>query len=452
MKKLLFLSLATLGFLGSSCNDEDPPLPSNTINFSSSQLGIDESETSKTFTISIDRATTTDVTAVLSVTESDVTYEQDYTTTPVVATSTITVTIPAGQTSTSVTVQKTTGALFDGDETITLALASVSDGIVAGSTTSISITFGSIISNGSELTLNGGEGGSLAANSVYVDFSNNEQTSVARKSWNLAFYCGETFAVKLNNTTGSTAMQVDIDVDDVVNSTDSAGYATALTLTATVEGSALVDDWSADLSKTVIQEGKVYVLNLGESQTPLYKVKVSSKDADTYTLQYAKIDESSVSSIDVLKDSKQNFVYVSFAENGIVSVEPAKAKWDIVWTRSVYKTTSGGVVVPYTFSDLILINEKASVKAAEIVSADAEVNQVAYAGFTLANADTLTFNTSIDAIGSKWRNGGGPNVSPYSKADRFYVVKDAGGSFYKIQFISIGDVRGYPKLKYELLK
>jgi hypothetical protein len=73
--------------------------------------------------------------------------------------------------------------------------------------------------------------------------SNNEQTAVARKSWNLGLYCGDGFAVKLNNTTASTAIEANIGVETVVNATDSASYATALTLTTTAEAMALVDDY-----------------------------------------------------------------------------------------------------------------------------------------------------------------------------------------------------------------
>jgi hypothetical protein len=455
MKKLLYSTLAILGLFATSCQDEDPPLPDNTINLSSTELGIDESESSKSFTVSLDRTSTVDVSVVLGITESGVTYGQEYSSTPAAVNSEITITIPAGQTSAVVTIQKTEGALFDGDENIVLAIKSVPDGMVSDTTSSLTITFGSIVSAGSSLTLNGGEGGSNAANSVYVDFSNNEQTAVARKSWNVGFSCGDDFAVILNGTTSGTAKEVSIAVDAVVNSVDSASYANALAITRTAEDFKILDDWAGNLSKTTIQEGKVYMVNLGESQTPLYKVKVTKKDAGTYTLQYAKINESTVKSMEVVKNSSYSFVYVSFAENKTVSVAPQKEKWDIVWGKSLYQTVSDGVTIPYAFSDLVMINAKAGVSAAEVISASAEANLAAYASFTRTNAQALQLSTGVDAIGSKWRNTVGTPLGVFT--DRFYVVKDPAGHFYKLQFVKMGvnsdgGTRGYPQIKYELLK
>ena len=42
------------------------------------------------------------------------------------------------------------------------------------------------------------------------------------------------------------------------------------------------------------------------------------------------------------------------------------------------------------------------------------------------------------------------------KTDRFFVIKDCGGNYYKLQFLSFGSgdsgERGRPELQYELLK
>jgi hypothetical protein len=443
MKKLLFLSLAMLGVVFTSCKDVDPPLPDNTINFSASEIGIDENESSKSITLNIDRASSEAVSVTIGITESSLSYGNDYTTNPEAIAGKISLTIQAGQTTASVTITKKDEALFDGDETLTLTILSLSDEIVLGTNTALTVTFGSIISTGGQLTLNGGEGGPMAANSVYVDFSNNEQTSIARKSWNLGLYCGNEFAVILNNTTASTAIETDISIDAIVNASDSADFAASLTLNTTPAAASLVDDWAGDLSKTVIKVGKTYVVNLGESKTPLYKVKVTQKDAETYTIQYAEINKSTVQSIDVPKDSKQSFVYVSFAANSIVSAEPAKIKWDIVWGRSLYYIGT----IPYPYSDLVMINARGGVEAAEVMT-----TVLSYDEFTAANIAEITFSGDVDVIGSKWRVGGGPDSDPVVRTDRFYVIKDAGGNIYKLQFISLGTPRGYPEINYALVQ
>lgn len=330
MKRIFYLSFLLVGLLVTSCNDDDAPLPDNTVNFSSTELGIGEAETSKSFTVNMGRKADAAVAVSISLTSKGATYGSDYSTIPVTTNNTLTVNIPAGETSATVTINKV-GKLFDGDESVEFQITNVGSGVVLGDKKTLKLTFGTIISTGSKLTLNGGEGEGNAVNSVYVDFSGNEQTSIARKSWNFGFSTGNDFGVILNNTTASTAIEAtNQSIEAIVSAADSASYATKLVIGGGVGNFDIVDDITGDLSKSVIKEGKVYIVNLGESQKPLYKVKVSKKDANTYTIQYAKSNETIVKSLDVTKDAAYNFVYVSIIENKIVSAQPEKAKWDIV--------------------------------------------------------------------------------------------------------------------------
>ncbi|MBP1613061.1 MAG: hypothetical protein H6Q13_509 [Bacteroidetes bacterium] len=449
MKRISYLNLALISVLISSCNGDDAALPDNTVNLSATELGLEDTESSKEFTVNIDRSSTTATTVVFDVSTSDLTYDTDFTTTPAISNNQLSVVIPAGETSATVVVTKQEDALFDGDETLTFTFKSVSTGIVQGSKLSLALSFSAIVSEGEELTLNGGEGGSSAVNSVFVDFSNNEQTSVARKSWNLGFYSGDDFAVILNNTTSSTAMKVDnLSVSDIISSTDSATYAAQIALNYT-DKFAYLDDLNGDLSETVIKEGNVYVVNLGESQTPLYKVKVTEKDADTYTLQYAKSNEAVVTTIEVAKDTSYNFVYTSFAEGKVVSVEPAKAKWDIEWTKNISSASTGTSSIPYSISDFVLINSRAGTTVATVTIS----SEVTYENFALANLSTVEFSSDMNHIGSTWRS---TNPATGVKTDRFYVIQDSAGNAYKLRFLKMGvaddGTRGYPQIEYALLK
>jgi hypothetical protein len=449
MKHLHYFFLIGFVVLVSACTPAYPPLPDNNINFSSTQIGFDENTSSKTISIQLDRSLNENLSIVISLQSTGVKYNNHYLTTPEVNNNSIELSIPAGQVSATIEIEKLPEALFEGTELIVFEIQSISNNnIIIGERNVLSMSFSSIVSQGSSLTLNGGEGGSMAANSVYVDLSNNEQTAVSRKSWNLGFYCGNEFAVILNNTTGSTAIEADVAIDAIVSAEN---YQTSLTLTASAEGWNIIDDWAGDLNKTVIKEGKVYIVNLGESQTPLYKIKISSKNPTTYTLQYAKINESNVQSVDIFKNSQYDFVYFSLFDNNIVQVAPEKSKWDIMWTRGIYQTLSGGVSVPYTFSDLIMINTKNGVQAIELLTAN-----ISYADFSLSDCQSVTFNSNMDVIGSKWRIGGGPNAQPAVRTDRFYLIKDVAGNIYKLQFVSMGPgdggTRGYPQIRYELLQ
>lgn len=447
MKRILYFSFLLVGLFATSCSDDDAPLPDNTVNFSATELGISETETSKSFIVNIDRKADAAVTISLTTTPKGISYGTDYTTTPATANNILNITIPAGETSATVEVKKV-ATLFDGDESIDFEITTVGTGIVLGSKKSLKLTFGAIISAGSSLKLEGGEGGASAVNSVFVDFSGNEQTSIARKSWNFGFSTDSDFGVILNNTTASTAIEAaNQSLDAKISAADSATYVTKLAIGGGSGDFTLVDDVLGDLSKSVIKEGKVYIVSLGESQTPLYKVKVSKKDADTYTIQYAKSNETTVKSLDVAKNSAYNFVYASIATDKVVSVQPEKAKWDIEWTRAMYKTGE----TPYIFSDFVYINAKGGIQAAEIL-----VSTVAYDKYATSNVASTEFSSAVDVIGSKWRYGGGPNALPAVKSDRFYVIKDAANNVYKLRFVSMsggdGGERGYPVVEYALIK
>lgn len=447
MKRILYFSFLLVGLFATSCSDDDAPLPDNTVNFSATELGISEAETSKSFTVNIDRKADAAVTISLTTIPKGVSYGTGYTTTPATANNILNVTIPAGETSATVEVKKV-ATLFDGDESIDFEITTAGAGIVLGSKKSLKLTFGAIISAGSSLKLEGGEGGASAVNSVFVDFSGNEQTSIARKSWNFGFYTGSDFGVILNNTTASTAIEAtNQSLGVIISATDSATYVSKLAIGHDGDGGFnLVDDLAGDLSKSVIKEGKVYIVNLGESQKPLYKVKVTKKDDNTYIIQYAKSNESAVKSLDVTKDAAYNFVYASITDNKVVFAQPEKVKWDIVWGRALYKSGT----VPYVFSDLVYINTKGGVTAAEVLG-----DKTVYAAFNSNSLSSIKFSSDIDVIGGKWRATTGENLGV--KGDRFYIIKDASGNVYKLRFLKMGvgadgGTRGYPEIEYALLK
>lgn len=321
-------------------------------------------------------------------------------------------------------------------------------------------------SDGSTLTLNGligTEAGTSAGNSVFVDFSVDKQTSVERASWDLGFYSGSDFKVILNNTVGATAIQIDKTDLTQVTAADTTALVTANTLALGLGlGSfSYIDPVDANatayLAGTAIKtvsatdtENKVYIVNRGAAGTLApnanrgwEKIRVLRNGAG-YTLQYAKINETTFKSLTVTKDAAYNFKHVSFV-TGAVNVEPEKAAWDMEWTYATYKASA---TIPYTYSDFVIINFVGGVTAAEVLT-----STVSYADFAEANLTGVTFLGTRDVIGSNWRATTG---TVGVKTDRFYVVKDVAGNVYKLKFISFhasdSGVRGKPVIEYKLVK
>ncbi len=453
MKKILYLFLG-LALATSACKKSDPPLPDNQINFSAATLGFESTSASTDVTLNLSRAVDVATPVSIILTTTGVTYGTEFSTAPAATGGTISTTIPAGSSSVTVKVNKTAGVFLNGNESVSFKIATAGSPLVVGSTNQLKLSFAAITSTGTTLTLNGGTGGSAAVNSVFVDFSANTQTSVLRSGWDLGFYNGTDFRVILNNTNAASVVAVNkTDINQV-----SASDVTAASLELGFgKGTfSIFDDVNGDLTKTAIPavsatdaDNKVYVINRAggsgttSAVTDFYKIRVLRTSIGGYTLQYAKLNETTFKTITIAKNTSYNFNYVSF-DTGAVNVEPTKDHWDIQWTYSIYYTGT----TPYAFADLVFTNYLGNVSSAEVLT-----STVSYDAYSTANVATTTFSTARDVISSNWRATTG---TIGVKTDRFYVVKDASGNVYKVKFISFttndGGTRGYPVVQYALVK
>ncbi len=460
--KLFIKTFTLLALVASSlllaCSTEEVSLPDNLAQFEASEQGIESNVSTSTIKVKFSRAVETATTVLIQLTPTGLTYGTEFTTNPAAVSNQISLSVPAGSTETSFVLTKNTASFFSGSEKIVFKISSVTTPALLGTVTELSVKFTAIVSTGSTLKLNGGTGGSSAVNSVFVDFSNNAQTSIARAAWDLGFYTGNEYAVKLNNTTAATAFVTSKTDITQVSSADTVGK--NLTLGYDASHLALIDDLSGDITKTVIAavsatdaNNKVYILNRGTGgSTPkkdLIKLRVLRNTSGGYTLQYATLNETTFKTLSIAKDASYAFSYVSFETNAAVAVEPAKDRWDIQWTGAISKTNlSATVEIPYYFSDQVLINHLAGVQAAEVLT-----TTVSYDAFGESNLSAITFSSNRNTIGVNWRATTG---TVGVKTDRFYVVKDALGNIYKLKFLNFtsadGGERGYPNIVYTLVK
>jgi len=324
-------------------------------------------------------------------------------------------------------------------------------------------------STGAQVQFNGligSEAGSSAGNSVYLDLSTNKTTAVARKSWDLGFYTGSDFRVVLNNTSSAGAkVLAKTDLNAVVPA-DTAGLTLAVSqLNPQPSDLAFFDDINGSLTGTVIPavsatdaSNNVVIINRGTgggiTARDWMKIRVLRNANGGYTLQYAPLAATTFTTLQVPKgDGSFQFTYVSF-EDGIVSGAPEKEKWDLVWTYSVYQTDFGGGLVPYNFSDLIAINTASGVTVREKKYADATAAAAAYTAFNKDSVNNTTFLSGRWTIGSNWRS---TQPATGVRLDRFYVIRDVQGNYYKFKCLAMGvgsdgGTRGKPEFKYELIQ
>ena len=323
-------------------------------------------------------------------------------------------------------------------------------------------------------TLEAGVGGANEPNQVYVDLSAAKSAAVNRASWDFGFYSGSEFRVILN---GSLKMAVkklettDITLVQEINTDVTVGQGNVATSngyvdnpTGVLEGSgAGIGTAIAEISATD-SENKVYLVNLGlavGTETPTVgsvivdgaargwkKVRIL-RNGNGYKIQYADLASTTFTEKTIAKDSEFNFSFFSLTTGKTVSVEPEKNKWDLNFTTF---TNYLGTVL-YGYSDFIVSNRLGGTKVYQVlVSGD-----VTYEAFTKANVVETNFDSSaLDQriIGANWRNGGSQYSLPSIKTDRFYVVKDAAGNYYKLKFLAMTNVageRGHVTFEYKIL-
>lgn len=295
-----------------------------------------------------------------------------------------------------------------------------------------------------------------AAYSVYLDLSKEVKTSVLRSAWDLGFYCStDTFRVIINHALGATVLGLDKTDLNAVGVSDSSTHAAEMILNETSGNAATVDPVTGTrdtyLSGTKILEisataalNKVYILNRGAA--PGIKARQGLKfriqrQGNGYTITYGTLSASSYSTLTLNKDAAYNFKYLSFSSS-TVSVEPAKKLWDLEFTATTYQSGTTPVFRP----DFMLINFVGGVTAAQVMVADKS-----YESFTASDISAVTFSGARDAIGTSWFNLTATTLGGYSiLTDRFYLIKDALGNIYKLNFFG-GGSRGKPIVAYDIL-
>lgn len=330
-------------------------------------------------------------------------------------------------------------------------------------------------------TVKANVGGPNQPNQVYIDLSTNQQTTIKRDTWDLGFSSGSDFRVIINGSVKMAVKQLDTNDIDAVQQEDATvavGYTTLSTLgyvddptgkltgAGNGEGTAI-----AEVSATATNN-KVYLVNLGfevGNTAPSVgsvaldggargwmKIRVT-RNGNDYVLDYAKINETTHKTITVSKANDYNFTYVSLTSGSKVNVQPKKANWDLVFTGFTNYYPSGNSNITYYFADYIATNMLGGTKV-YMQQTTAETLANDFNNFTKANVDDSKFSTSASdqrVVGDTWRVGGGPSTKPSIKDDRFYVIKDVDGNYYKLKFLALTNdagERGNPVFEYELLK
>lgn len=507
MKKTLFASLFACLLILSSCSDDDDKedLIDFTVSFSNAAVGLSEQDATADIMLTYSRPATEVGTISVTYTGSNADYGTDFTTSPDGSSGTISIPVAIGDASSTFTFTK----LQDAIEGTTKSVSFTIDGFdnvdwMEGATTDSEVSFTPIAATSG--VIDAETGGSNYPNQVYVDLSTGIQTAVRRDTWEIAFYNGTENRVYLNSSLLVAAAELD-GINDLLSVTEETNLTTPLELLSynqpvtvntvaeliqelpvaytqygnSAENLVFTDNKEGTLEGTAFAEisttadnNNVYIVSLG-SEIPtepaetgsaahtglnrgFMKVRVLS-DGDSYTVQYAALDETSnFNEVTVQKNDAFSLSAFSLSQGETVSVEPEKDKWDIN-ISGVFSFYDRGFGLTYT--DYALHNTLGDVGLYQVTlySVDSETGErtdfdvPSYADFSMADvAEAELVYDDRAVIGSGWRSVFGPNK--VVKDDRYFVLKDASGNYYKIlftAFLNAQGERGFPQFTYERL-
>lgn len=466
-----FLSICTLFFAvftAISCSKDEGTKDTQefVVAFETASMNFGPEETTGEIKIVFSRPATENGSLEIVFEPHNLVYGTDFTTVPAAENGVLVVPVESGASQTSFTFNKLTTNPTDQEpeKSVEFSFGKINlpNGIANGNTTLL-VSYSESASLGGNFAPN--VGGPNEPNQVYVDLSGQTETVVRRDTWDLKFYSGNEFRVKLNASLFMMAAELPtVNLDDITEE-DVQNLKTQMQFLV-VGSEEFVDDPSGNINETAISEisiapdeNKVYLLKMGyEIGTDVPEngsVAISGesrgwkkirilREGNNYVLHYADLNSTTHQEISISKDMTHNFTFFSFASQNTVSVAPVN--WDLNFSTftEVEAYPTGGFTA-YGYSDYAKTNVQSKVKAYQVMT-----DQISYQDFSATNVQAANFDLDQRSIGANWRDVFEGSVF----SDRFYVLQDSDGNRYKLRFISMVDedgVRGYPRFEYRLL-
>ncbi|WP_246008624.1 HmuY family protein [Chryseobacterium lactis] len=330
-------------------------------------------------------------------------------------------------------------------------------------------------------------GGPTEPNQVWIDLSDYQNRSINKRTdWDLGFYTGEEFRVIMNGSLAMTVIKIPNATDiskvkeaDVQNLKDIAQVGTFdaenMKYIDNPNGNFLTQTSGIAAIKENDAENPIYLVNLGREIPSSSNIGAGSvslsgdprgwkkmqilRAQNGYKIRYADLnaDAANIKEYVITKDTEYNFSFFNLKTGSPIKIQPKKKNWDLAFTTFtnevfISPTNSAG---SYFYADFITTNTLSGVGAYQ-VNVTGSLDQ-AYNAFKLKDVDATKFVFNDHrAIGDKWRTTTGTpaNPIPFVYSDRFFVLKDAEGFYFKLRFNRMKDEkgnRGYSNFEFEPL-
>ncbi len=319
-------------------------------------------------------------------------------------------------------------------------------------------------------------GGATQPNQVWFDLGTETETLTKRTDWDLAFYSGNAFKVVLNSSIMMAAGKIPnaTNIDLVTESSVVSLKDQVQVANFNPANEIYIDDVNGNFPAgyTAISEIKandsenaVYLVNMGKEiftgTVPTGSVATGGdsrgwmkvqiiRSGEGYKVKYAELGAATHKELTINKNAAYNYNFVSLKNNKEVFIQPEKKKWDICFTVFTNIISGAG---SYIYADFVTTNNVAGVGAYQVLVTSGSGVE-AYNNFKTSDIDQSKFIYNDQrVIGANWRNPVGTNgLEVYG--DRFYIIKDAEGYYFKLRFTrltSTSGERGRPQFEYKPL-
>lgn len=267
---------------------------------------------------------------------------------------------------------------------------------------------------------------------LYFDFETGQVVKTSPVvAWDLAFET-EAFSNHVFINGGKNVFIYNTHATDPALVTSAAGITSDHWLSDASCGlpdSTAVGNW---LDNNGHSKGEVYILKVN-AQT-FWKFIIDSVSQQGYSLRYGDLKALSLNQIYLPKSSTCSYTYFSFDNGGsIVTPEPPKDSWDIVFTRYriVYAALNN---FPYVVSG-VLTNPNNTVTQADSTSGFSNIQY---------NATLLQkpFSNARDVVGFDWKKYDFNTGKYKTDTMKCYVIRNRRGHYWKLRFVDFYNNQG----------
>ena len=247
-----------------------------------------------------------------------------------------------------------------------------------------------------------------------------------KTSWDLGFEASPSgWRVVLNTANGGAVANTEI--SDFESVTSASGWEWKNEVNSGNLDSTAFGDYRETLNVYIVDRG----FDVEGNSLGFFKIVIESVDESNYTIRAANLDGSNEQTLSIPKNDELNFVAYSFELGSVVSVEPPKDSWDILFSQYTFVFIDPPTAYIVTGA---LINRNGVEVAVDY--------STPFENIDLEFANSLEYTNNIDVIGYEWKFFDFTAAIYLVDSDINYIIKDTEGRIFKLHFTDFYNQNG----------